>query len=256
MFSVKSMVRASFLTLLIPVVVACGSTASTTASTSSTTTSDDTSDVTGAASAAGALFGSSSSASLSVPQQALVRFVEQAQQQYGGSPYENDEAYTCASLDSSEQGDQPDNVTTSGYGDPGIYGSDNQNVTVAEEDFCFQSDGTANTGTGPDGNGRFAAFELEGDVDFSCTGADAPAEIVMQAGSSGVFRNTLETADDPAYWPQIYGAFNFLVDGEEHTVNCTIFLTEEQSFAYADCTDENGASVAQEEDTDCSYVPE
>lgn len=236
---------------LIPAFVACGQTTTgdaTTTSTTDTTSSTATSgNLDSAASAAGALFSGGAQSSLSVPQQALVRFVEEAQEEGWGSPYENDENYTCASIDSSEQ---PENVTTTGYGDPGEYGSENQSITVAEEDFCFLPDGTANTGTGPDGEGRLGAFELIGDVNFSCDGVDEPGEVIMQAGSFGVWRNTGE------YQPQIYGAFNFLVDGEEYIVSCTIFLNEDEEMEYADCTDENGNSVAQESDTSCQSVYE
>lgn len=247
---IRQNIKTILFAALIPAFVACGQTtasdATTTAANDTTSSTATSGDLDSAASAAGALFSGGTQSSLSVPQQALVRFVEEAQEEAWDSPYENDENYTCASIDTD---DQPDNVTTLGYGDPGEYGSENQSITVAEEDFCFLPDGTANTGTGPDGEGRLGAFELIGDVNFSCSGDDEPGEVIMQSGSFGVWRNTGD------YLPQIYGTFSFLVDGEEYDVNCTIFLNEDEEMEYADCTDENGDTVAQESDTSCQYVP-
>lgn len=170
---------------------------------------------------------------------------ESSQQMGCGS---NDPACTCTSVEGS--GDQPSGVETTPYTNAGTYGSTGNTVTVDEDDFCEMPDGTPNSGSGPDSNGLFAAFELIGDVDMDCDGSS----IAMKSGSVGVFRNTLASGDTPAYMPQIFGSFTFEVDGSSSaTVNCTIYLSEGESMAFSDCTDENGETVEQEEGASCQF---
>lgn len=246
--------KAGFVILSLPMLIACGSLADTDTSSDSSTTDTDAAS-SSAAAAVGSVFGGGSQSSVSViPQATLSRFVELALEDGYGSPYENDEAYTCASVVEETSG--PEGVAIAAYDDAGVYGSEDASVTLAAEDFCELADGTANTGDGPDGIGRFAAFEIQEDVTFDCTD-EGVSSIVMQAGSAGVFRNTLETADAPAYMPQIFGTFNYLIDGTtEISLDCTIYLDEDETIVFADCSDENGDAIVQETDTTCSHSEE
>lgn len=243
--SFQNLIKASVLTLAFPALIACNAVSSGT----STTEAESSTSADNAAAVTGSLFGDSGSgAQLTVSTAVLERFVEEAEEDA-----ESHDDNTCEPLMSGEdQG--PDGVITAAYGDPGIYGSQNNEMTVEEGDFCAAADGIENEGDGPDGNGRFGAFEITDDVLFECSD-EGVTSIVMQAGSYGIFRNTPESEDTPAYQPQIFGSFSYLIDGtEEVTLDCTIYLDQDGTIAYADCSDENGAAVVQESDTTCSHV--
>lgn len=140
------------------------------------------------------------------------------------------------------------------FADPGTYGSLNLPVTVDEDDFCALSDGTESPTQGPDDRGRFATFELVGDITLTCTDADgAETTVAMKSGSSGIWRNTDATETEPAFRPQAYGAFVLSVEGEETTVDCTLFLLEGEEIDTSDCTDEEGETVEQESDVICEF---
>lgn len=235
MFSFKQLIQVSIMTIAVPALVACGSTNGTGASTDS---SDATVDV--AAAAAGSLF-SSGDAQLSISRGLLARFIEQASESEEGSP--ND---TCQPLiDNTDEG--PEGVDVAAYGVAGSYGSTAELVDLAEDDFCTLSDGTENEGDGPDGEGLFASFEIIDDVLFECTD-EGVSSIVMQPGSYGVWRNTAE------HQPQIYGTFNYLIDGaEEISLSCTIFLGDDEEIVYANCSSAEGEVVVEESDTSCSH---
>lgn len=227
-------------TLCVTALVACSAVGSD-SSVDATNASDDNAVGTdSAATAVASLFGGSASASMSQPltisKDALNLMVEQGQEQA--------EFDTCDFLD---QG--PGEVVISAYGDPGTYGAEDYTITVAEEDFCTLPDGTETTGDGPDGEGRVAAFELEMAVSGTCVNEDSSETIVeMQAGSAGVFRNN----DD--YYPQIFGTFTFVIDGDNSMdVDCTIYLNEDQTVDFAQCTDENGVVVEQSDTSECEF---
>jgi hypothetical protein len=244
--SIQNLIKTSVFTLAFPALIACNAVSS---DTSTATATDSSTSADSAAAVTGSLFGNSGSgAQLTVSTAVLERFVEAAEED--AEHQDND---TCEPLISGEdQG--PDGVSTAAYGDPGVYGSQNNEMAVEEGDFCAAADGTENEGDGPDGNGRFGAFEITDDVLFECTD-EGVESIVMQAGSYGIFRNTAETEDAPAYQPQIFGSFSYLIDGtDEVALDCTIYLDQSGTIAYADCSDEDGAVVVQESDTTCSHV--
>jgi hypothetical protein len=128
-------------------------------------------------------------------------------------------------------------------------------MTVSEDDFCTQPDGIENTGSGPDGLGLFATFELVDSVDGSCETEDGDATTIqMQSGSTGIWRNT----EDPNYYPQVFGNFTYTIDGdEETTLDCTIYLNDDESVAFANCSDENGDVVVEEDgSSNCEFTTE
>lgn len=133
--------------------------------------------------------------------------------------------------------------------------------------FCVNPEtDLENTGQGPDGRGRLAAFELTIDVDFDCattdpeTGDITTTTISMGAGSHGIWRNTSAVIDDedneitPAYAPEVYGNFTFSANGEPlGNFDCTILVSEGEVFLSATCIDENSTEiVADFSDVECS----
>lgn len=208
------------------------------------------------ASAVAAIFGSEENASINefvkIPAQLLDLMVKKALAQEEFSCGESDPACTCFFVSSGE--DSPTDINTTTFDDDIsaatsgtiTYGSADNSITLNQNDYCQQPDGTDNTGTGPDGNGLFAAFELIGDVMGTCTNSDVTT-LTMKAESEGIFRET------QAFSPQIYGSFIFEVDGETVEVDCTIFLVEDGSVNSADCSDENGDTVLQDTDSSCSF---
>lgn len=150
---------------------------------------------------------------------------------------------TCEeALRGSDNSEHP--ITVGAVGTPARYGSTETAVTIAEEDFCaLSSSPTAlNTAAGFDGSGLVATFTIDGDISTSCTG---DTTIVMQAGSKGVWRNTSD------YSPQVWGTFNFLVNGEPLTLDCTLYLGADETIVFADCSDENGTVVSQDRSASC-----
>ncbi|MBI4237183.1 MAG: hypothetical protein HY696_02040 [Deltaproteobacteria bacterium] len=137
-------------------------------------------------------------------------------------------------------------VQVSPYRDPGAFGSVNALLNVDAAHFCTQPDGTPNEGAGPDGEGKLAAFEITGQVTGDCNGTT----ILMQSGSVGVWRNT------DSYEPQIWGQFNFDVEGESLTLDCTLYLQGNGQVAYADCSDQNGNTVVQDSSEQCQFNDE
>ncbi len=206
-----------------------------------------------ASAAVSALFSGDSEASenvaLKIPKAILNRAVKEALAEPGNCG-DDDPACTCESGDPS---DQPQGVENSPYNDAGTYGASTNAVTLEADDFCELPDGTENSGLGPDGIGRFAAFEITEDILGNCGSGDDAVAFAFKSGSSGVFRNTPATGDTPAYMPQIYGEFIFEVDGEQTTVNCTIYLLEDESVAASDCSDASGTAIDQDADASCSF---
>ena len=148
----------------------------------------------------------------------------------------------------------PSSVTNAAFTDVGTYGSTERPITVAEEDFCTLPDGTANTGSGPDGVGVFGAFAINTDVEIACTTPDETITVTMNTGSAGIFRNTDATADAAAYFPQIYGNFSLSIGGTEASADCTMFLLEDQSIDFSSCTDADGVAIEQDSDVTCQVL--
>ncbi|MCP5464843.1 MAG: hypothetical protein H7A33_07460 [Deltaproteobacteria bacterium] len=221
---------------------ACGSASST----SGISDADDSSSNSSVASAAGALFGGSSSQSsnLTVPSALLQEAIRHAEEES-----EEDGNETCNTIED-ESG--PSGIVMGYNGAEGSYGAEDYAMDVLEEDFCRDSDNNENTGTGPDGVGLFGTFEMEEDVIGNCEDADGNAfTIDMLAGSSGIWRNTGD------YQPEIYGTFVVEDEsGNQTTIDCTIFLDEDENIVQASCSDENGVEVEQESETECSFSSE
>lgn len=198
------------------------------ASTSGTNAATDTSNTDAAAAVVAQLFSSGAGAN-------LAKAASGEGQDLGDTC-----AFVAADLEPSAS------VQVSGYRAVGAYGSANALLNVEADDFCTQPDGTSNSGEGPDGGGKLAAFELVGQVTGDCNGTT----VLMQSGSVGVWRNT------DSYEPQIWGTFNFAVDGESLTLDCTLYLQGNGQVAYADCTDQNGTTVVQDSSAQCQFSDE
>lgn len=231
--------------------MACSGAAGTDA-TDDTSATDDSAVTDNASSAVTAVFGGSDSSGnlvkkLTLTKGMLVRMVEAAEQE--GQPslecdQENDPYCTCASI-----GYGPSDVNTSASGDAGTYGASGSSLTVVEGDFCALADGTETSGLGSDGEGRVASFEINQDIDVSCqSDEDSSVTVTMLAGSSGIFRNTAD------YMPQIFGSFVFSIPGgDENAIDCTIYLLEDGTPEYANCSDANGEEVYQSDDSNCEF---
>lgn len=216
-----------------------------------------------AASAVAALFSSSSETSLNLPlkipsllldlvvKRALADHEEGHAPDGSGQECTNDPGCTCTFVASGERGD--DQVDDSLYLEVDgstAFGSTARSITVDEDDFCTQPDGTTNTGSGPDGRGRFAGFTLAKAVVGSC----GSTTITMKSGSTGIWRNTEASGDTPAYQPEVYGTFIMSTEDVESRFNCTLFLGGNEEFLYANCSDvDTGEEVTQDVDTSCSF---
>lgn len=234
-------------------VTACGSAAGT-----STTATEDSGDVTTAASAAAALFATSSASAsvsaLTIPRSALNRYVQESLDEENSEQYESGSSDTCLWV-GQESEDMEEMIVTGSYGLSGTYGSAGEPMTVSEDDFCTQPDGTENTGSGPDGLGLFATFELIDAVEGSCTSDDDDVTTIeMQSGSTGIWRNT----EDPTYYPQVFGSFTYIINNDNEAVlDCTIYLNDDETVAFANCSDENGDVVVEEDGSaNCEFSPE
>lgn len=158
---------------------------------------------------------------------------------------ENDPACTCSDSDTGGS-----NIAIQQFGMPGTYGSVAYPFTVSTTDFCELENGTDNSGDGADGDGLVNTFTILNDIPVNCDGETA--EFSMGADSTGIYRNTTAEQTGTSYWPQIFGAFIFNVDGSEVLVDCTIFLAEDQTIEFADCSDTNGNSIDLDSDTNCT----
>ncbi len=153
----------------------------------------------------------------------------------------------------------PSNVTDVLFGNGGTFGSVNNSVTLESDDYCENSDGTENPNIGPDSNGIFAGFYLNGDITGTCTSGTGTATTVIMKGeaegtsSSGVWRNLYATDTTPSYNPQIFGSFVFEINGTQTEVNCTIYLTEGGTTSFANCSDSTGISIDQDSDATCTF---
>lgn len=210
--------------------------------------------------AAASLFsGSGVDASISklkVSSHVLNKAAQKALDDYQGPDCgEDDPACTCTHT---AQGDSDEQILTTTSGDPGTYGAEGSALAVSENDFCTQPDGTANTGLGPDGLGRLATFEIAASVEGSCQNEDgSETTIAILPESFGVWRNTNEELTGVAYEPQVFGTFYFLIQNDnQYEVDCTFYLDSDETVAFASCTDENGDTVEQDEDSSCQFQSE
>lgn len=122
------------------------------------------------------------------------------------------------------------------------YGSVTDPMTISSEsDYCEDSSGVANSGTGPDGQGKFASFIFLGDPEGSC---DDGSSFSFTKGS-GIVRNTQE------YYPEIFGRFE--LDGSQ-IVNCTLRISEDGivDIAHSSCSDDDGVLLSLDTTVSCS----
>jgi hypothetical protein len=192
-----------------------------------------------AASVVGAVFGNPVTANLGV-----VKIVKSAPAEEGGD--------TCAEvLNPDSEASDSDHIETAAYAAPGAYGSLNDLLHVEEGDTCADSAGIENSGNGPDGDGRVAHFEIIADVTGSCSNADGSEDtIVMQATSTGVWRNTDE------FSPQVWGHFLVSYNDEQFEIDCTLHLGDDETILYADCSDDSGTVVEQDTTAACQISTE
>lgn len=158
---------------------------------------------------------------------------------------DNDPACTCNDGDTGGA-----NIDIQQFGDAGTYGSANFPFTVETTDYCELENGTDNSGSGADGDGLVNSFTILNDIPVNCEGETSTFN--MGADSTGIYRNTTAEQTGTAYWPQIFGTFVFSVDGSEVIVDCTIFLMEDQTIDFADCSDENGEALNLDSDMNCT----
>lgn len=208
--------------------------------------------------AIGALFGGEEAqANIS----ALVRAIK-AQNNGGdesGDPCAEPGGCTCVAASEPDPGDYQ--IQNSPFPPDGFildeYGAANQAIAYDEESFCINPlTEDNNTGSGPDGQGLFAFFELTIPVEGRCTEFEADGVTVasvetieMGDGSFGLWRNTGEVE------LQIYGRFRIVIDGEDlGAVDCTLFIETSGSegedmtntVVFSVCTDESGAEIDQD----------
>ncbi len=201
------------------------------------------SDLDSAASAVANVFSSGATASISA--QMAIAYLEAEEEYFEELDCEVEDC-TCVYAGDSNG---PAAVQDTLYGVAGTYGSAEDPLAITVDDFCELEDGTENSGLD-----LVAAFELTDDIEGSCDNADGLEDtIVMQSGSSGVWKNTND------YSPQIFGHFNFLVNGEEELeINCTIYLAQdtEGTVEYATCTDADGELIVQDSSATCQFGAE
>lgn len=151
--------------------------------------------------------------------------------------------------------DNEHDIDMGANGESDTYGHETT-ITVAESDFCANTAGEENAGMGPDGRGRLATFLLRQAVTGHCVitddnGLEEEVEVSMDAGSFGVWRNTIATETAPAYAPEIYGTF---YSGDEASP-CTIFLGDGdgEDIVYASCEDGSSAEAQLERVENCDF---
>lgn len=146
-------------------------------------------------------------------------------------------------------------ITTAAFADPGLYGSAQSGLQLAEKYFCAlpSSPTTLNTSSsGPDGKGLFAKFTINSDVAATCTDASGQqSTFAMKGGSTGAWRNTRAADTGVAHEPEIYGRMILGGGGSSTTVNCTIFLGEGEKILSANCSDTNGQAITVDATITC-----
>lgn len=165
----------------------------------------------------------------------------------------NDPGCTCSEAASGKT-PQDHPIVHAGYKDAGTYGSAESPLTMSVDDFCTQPDGTANTGSGPQGFGRFAGFTLTGDITANCTASDGTTtQVVMSTGSTGIWRNTIAAHTGTAHQPEIYGTFSLAADGATAaTFRCTIIMGPGETILSSNCSDSTGTTVTAGISTTCA----
>ncbi len=222
--------------MLVAWLAGCGSSAETSDSDASLTSQES------AAAAVAALFNGGSVSAM------IAKAAE-----VGEEPVPND---TCSFVLSGEI-DHEHPIVDEPYSDPGSYGSLNVPLHLEEEDFCTLPDETENVGSGPDGLGLVASFELTGDIDGNCEDEYGNRSVItMKSGSYGVWRETEATEEDVAYSPQIFGTFIIEEGDEEMLLHCTIYLDEDETALFADCTNDREETIVQDSSAECNFAAE
>lgn len=151
----------------------------------------------------------------------------------------NDPGCSCELIRTAET---PIFVKTSPTGTSGSYGSNNDSITLSESDFCNDTSGNENSGSGIDSNGLFGVFELRQNLTTTCS-SDS---IILNAGSSGVFRN------DSSNNVTLYGTFSISINSATSSLDCTMSFSSDGSLISADCTDSSGTTITADSSDSCS----
>lgn len=151
----------------------------------------------------------------------------------------SDPGCTCEAI---SQGEFPLFITALPFGSEDTFGSANDEITLTSSDYCTDSSGSSQTGTGPDGNGLFAKFTIRQDQSSSCSSSTT---FSLKTGSTGVFRN------DSSGGLKVYGSFTVDVYGSESTLDCTLEIDSNGDISSSDCTDSSGTTILQTSST-CS----
>lgn len=215
---------------LIFTLCACSSSNPSSSSTTPLTTTQKTQSVLALTAALPQVFVSSSSSSSSLS--ALTRFTTT-------SCDSNDPGCTCNLI---RTGETPLQVKATPTGTATSYGSSGDNITLSSSDFCNDSSGNENTGSGPDSNGLFGTFEIREDISSSCS-SDT---VTLGAGSSGVFRN------DSSGNVTLYGTFTMTINSSSSSLDCTLTLQSDGTASSVDCTDAAGTSFSADSSDSCT----
>lgn len=141
---------------------------------------------------------------------------------------------TCNNL-----GRGPDKVIMTGRGYSATIGSVTDQIIVTENDFCEDSDGTANTGLASDGNPLFANFMIADTITGTCDSGT-----LSMAKGQGITRNV----DGPA--TEIYGRFE--ING--NFLDCTLYLDSSgvMNGTTSSCSDSDHQAVTLTTSSTCT----
>lgn len=119
--------------------------------------------------------------------------------------------------------ESPTGILTTPSESADTYGSASDNVVLALSDFCENHETeTENTGDGPDGNGRFAAFLLLQEVTGACVNSDnTSAGTATLLAGSGVTRNRYDATSGDVT-TEVFGTFQ--LNTADQVVSCALVL--------------------------------
>ena len=128
-------------------------------------------------------------------------------------------------------------VMESGF--PFTFGSASDQITTTQEDFCADGEFNENSGSGPDGNGRFARFTTIAETNHACSGRDGSSVNDINRGY-GIFRWVEGSLE-------IYGKF-FANNNE---LDCSITLSSTGSISSASCTNTDEEEIELDTTSSC-----
>lgn len=151
----------------------------------------------------------------------------------------NDPGCTCQVIRS---GQTPIFIKATPIGTAASYGSSDDSITLASSDFCNDTSGNENSGSGTDGNGLYGSFEIRQDLISSCSSSS----ITLNSGSSGVFRN------DSSGNVTLYGSFSMTISASTSSLDCTIEFDSSGNLISASCSDSSGTVIEADSSDSCS----